>query len=33
MEECKIGRGQDWKSARLEESKIGREQNWKSAIL
>ena len=33
MEECKIGRRQDWKRARLEECKIGRVQDWKIVRL
>ena len=33
MEECRIGRVQDWKSSGLEECRIGRVQDWKSVGL
>ena len=33
MDECKVGRVLDWKSARLEEFKIGRVLDWKSVML
>ena len=33
LEECRIGRVQDWKSLGLEECRIGRVQDWKGVEL
>ena len=33
LEECRIGRVQNWKSVGLEEFRIGRVQDWKSVGL